>query len=317
MTKLKYATYREIKRTKPHTKQSRFGLFITRKVEHSILETVGKNPPEAGAFLFGPKELQGSDLLAFDEEGTRQADSSSYSPDHRWATAQMEKHMDAPDESIRLLSGLAHSHPGSYGEPSPKVARATGDLGYAEAFFNSVEWMQYLNMPILTGCGTNQPKLWSWIVSRDNPFEPMFSAVKVCQSEREFPKRVFNSEWEARCSPKHEGMVDISQFGQSELYPLIPLDLREVAEFNRAKVEALSNEFKFTRNGISAYLTLPSRFPRSAPKLYIETETRSNTHARLIRQPFPFRWKRNSKMRIEIRLSYLVRAALIHGQTNF
>ena len=165
----------------------------------ALLRSVGASRPETGAKGFGPLDRMGFDTIEFDESGSRQAGGAVYAPDAVWGQRRQEYWLRQSDDTAKLWTGDLHSHPGSFGFPSGKAGPGLGDLGYVEEVFRQNETMQYFLLPILTHTGTDaMPTIHPWVVSRDNPHQPLIAKLQVCDSTADFPLRVFNPEWEQR-----------------------------------------------------------------------------------------------------------------------
>lgn len=120
---------------------------ITAEALRAIEVTVGSLPPETGAKLFGPIDKIGVSHVEFDEGGSAKATGSVYAPDAAWGTDRVNHWLDA--ESPLLWQGDVHSHPGDMAEPSPKVGKGLGDLGYVEQVFKLNPLLTVFLMPIV------------------------------------------------------------------------------------------------------------------------------------------------------------------------
>ena len=175
----------------------------------ALLRSVGASRPETGAKGFGPLDRMGFDTIEFDESGSRQAGGAVYAPDAVWGQRRQEYWLRQSDDTAKLWTGDLHSHPGSFGFPSGKAGPGLGDLGYVEEVFRQNETMQYFLLPILTHTGTDaMPTIHPWVVSRDNPHQPLIAKLQVCDSTADFPLRVFNPEWAASIAAREPGSND-------------------------------------------------------------------------------------------------------------
>jgi len=170
-----------------------FPMCFTPEALKDLLNTVGNVLPESGAKCFGPMDRMGIDVVEFDIQGSEAAGGAVYSPDEEWGRKRCEYHLSRSGSETRVWTGDIHSHPGSYGSPSPSAGRGLGDLGYVQEVFEQNEAMQFFFVPILTNTGNGGPvTIHPWVARRHGLL--MVADLKVCSAD-EFPERQYNPEW--------------------------------------------------------------------------------------------------------------------------
>ena len=277
-------------------------LYLTSEVLEAIGSTVGSKPPETGAKLFGPSALAGADVLEFDVRGSARAGQAVYTPDSEWGDKRLAYWLLRPDADQRLWTGDVHSHPNGYGLPSSEVGEGLGDLGYARAVLEAVEWMEHFFFPIITGALSGEPHLWPWVMTRDRLGEAQYAQV-VVGDVSDFPPRQFRSSWSTAVggqtpTPDTQGLTWT-----------MPLDLEEVAELSRSALSRRDQSFLFERAGTGVLVALPADFPRSGPKVEMVLAGRQ--------VPLGVRWRRRHQTRAEIRLKRVVEYAFICASREF
>jgi len=291
---LRIASFDEAARALPRVDVSDVALHLTPEVLRSISETVGRRKPETGAMLLGPWDRGGADRLEFDEQGSKAASGSVYAPDTAWANERVRFWHGQPDHELRVWHGQVHSHPGTFARPSPAAGQAAGDLGYVAEALRVNDAMQDFFLPIVTGSGTADPVLWSWVVSRDDPNAVRFAEVRIGPAA-DFPARRFNTEWQTRqeAAPR---------------VPLVPLDLPAVARCAGAVLSHANGRFHFTRSGVTVALVFPDRFPFEGPAVSVLGAREA---------AFPYAWRPKHPRRIELRLGRLITAAFCAARKEF
>lgn len=242
----------------PWAEPAPFPICFTDEALVQTLDTVGSRPAETGAKGFGPLHKMGFELVEFDARGSEAASGSVYAPDTAWGDARCHYWLNQPDDALKLWSGDIHSHPGQMGVPSPQSGQGLGDLGYAAEVFAQNEAPQYFLMPILTQTGGNGPVvIHPWVVSRDDPYRPLWAPVEICPPEQ-FPERVFNPAWEARVSPPHVNVLWLAKLAGAHVR-----DTQTAHDAIRILLEMAS---------VLLQVVVPCGFPRVTPQVLIHRE---------------------------------------------
>lgn len=289
--KLQIIPFDQVKRHCRSVEVAPVTLHLTPNVMATIATTVGSRPPESGAKLFGPRDREGADVLEFDVAGSNKAGQAVYSPDNAWGDVRISHWLMQPEGEQRLWTGDVHSHPNGYGLPSAEVGAGLGDLGYARAVLEAVEWMEHFFFPIVTDTLSGEPRLWPWVMLRNHPGEFFYAPVKVVEVEH-FPPRQFAASWLAQVGDQ---TPNVEQLGLSWS---MSLDLAEVATRLRSQVTRHDAGFLFERGGVGIVVELPRGFPRVGPAVAIV-----EGHAR---RPFAVRWRAEHQTRAELRLKRLI-----------
>jgi hypothetical protein len=141
-----------------------------------------------------------------------------------------------------------------------------GDLGYAQAVFESNEAMQFFAMPIVVGSATSHVTIHPWVCMREHPLQLLAAEVRICEAH-EFPERVFNPVWE-RSVAKQKQLVATPSAIRLELLRQ-HLQNATVRVVENATEEALLVE----RAGLEIMIEIPNGFPTAEPRLVIRTPT--------------------------------------------
>lgn len=305
--RLDIVSFEEARRRRPSIARAERSLFLTPSALETILMTVGARPAETGAKLFGPSTRSGVDRVEFDEGGSARAGAAVYAPDTGWSDERIAFWLAQEDAEMRLWTGDVHSHPGGMGFPSLAAGPGLGDLGYAAEVLASVEWMDEFFLPILTNTDSDHPRLWPWVVTRDQPDVAQYAGVHVCPVA-DFPVRSFNPLWE-QALDVHTPNAE-SELPQVESFVhLMSLDLTAVAVQARTEIRASPSGVVFSRGDVEVSLALPDGFPQRAPEVHVR--------GRVGERVFPFAWRPEHPHRADLRLKRLVRAALTFGSQEF
>ena len=142
-------------------------LYLSYKVLHKIISTIGRFPAETGGVLGGKEKDNLVTNFYFDTTSNNSA--VTYSPDHNTINNLFNRHWNP--QNIRFR-GFIHSHPGIMNRPSP------GDVVYAKRILMANENIKYLWLPIINSIlETGAFKLTPWV------FYPAVNSVNAVKTK--------------------------------------------------------------------------------------------------------------------------------------